>query len=58
MDNELLDRLMAAIVSCYTDNLSHKDLDQLVREYESWVGDDDELLLECKTAMALDKLLE
>lgn len=31
---------------------------ELVEEYESYASDDDELLLECKTAMALDKLLE
>lgn len=31
---------------------------ELVEEYESYASDDDELLLECKTAMALDKLIE
>jgi hypothetical protein len=57
MDNQLVNKLVEALIQCYSENLNHKDTEQLVREYERWVSDDDELLAECRVAMALDKLL-
>ena len=58
MDDQLFDRLIQALIQCYTEDLGQKDTDQLVREYSCWVSDDDELLAECRAALAINKLLE
>jgi hypothetical protein len=58
MDDQLVNKLVEALIQCYSENLNHKDTEQLVREYERWVSDDDELLAECRASVAINKMLD